>query len=304
MLQGAGPLAQPPFSVPLDACSLDQQQQQQQQQLGCTPQQHQPLQQECNKRSEEETLWEGRGSCGKSFPYYANNSNSSNSSNSTISVRRTAGKSQSREYGQGEIALVDKCREQQPATQPAQTHLLQQELQQELQRELQQDLQGELKQKAEQREDDAFSTFVPWPGRTSSYRRPAATAPAVTGAATASTPAAATGECTGTWKREFELLQQGLAAAAVVSSSSSGRSRNESSVGRAVRRQASRLKRLTANFLTRSLSSTSAGSAMARGSPHGRPPPLDSRVFVGEDALLAELPLEVEESLLDPFLSW
>lgn len=307
MLQGAGPLAKPPFSAPVDACSLEQQQQHDQQ-LGRSAQGHPPLQEKYSKSPAEVTIREARGPCDIRFRQDDNNNGQSTSSSSGIWSATV--KSGSQEYGEGGTISTDKSksREQQHGTQVQpldKTQLLQPELQQGLQQVLPDEqhkaLKRGLQRRVEQQQEEIFSNFVPWPGRPNSYRRPAeAAAAAVNSTTTPSSPAPA-----GTLKREFELLQQGIVAAAAASSSSSngGRSRNTSSVGRAVRRQASKLKRLTANFLSRSLSSA-AGSAMAGGPLPGGPPPLDSRVFVGEDALLAELPLEVEESLLEPALSW
>ncbi|KAL8271362.1 hypothetical protein Esti_004696 [Eimeria stiedai] len=159
----------------------------------------------------------------------------------------------------------------------------------------QQQLKGHHSAEQQQQQQQEFSGFVPWPGRAEAAR---------TGTAQAAAPRPP--------RRELEALQQGLAAAAATSSSSSHAT--ESSVGRAVRRQASKLKRLTAGLLSRSLSSSALGApalfgGASTGNP-GRDDPrggcLDSRVLVGEEALLSELPLEAEEPPrpLQPFVAW
>ncbi|XP_026190007.1 uncharacterized protein LOC34622305, partial [Cyclospora cayetanensis] len=103
-------------------------------------------------------------------------------------------------------------------------------------------------------------------------------------------------------------------AAATTTASSNGSSRstsvskNQLSVSRAVRHQASKLKRMTANFLGRSLASASVnseGGEKASSAMLWRQP-LDCGVVVGEDALTTEVPFETEEGhrAAQPFLAW
>lgn len=300
MLQGGEALASQTLQVSLDACSLGQQQL-----LERQPQrtQKQQLRQEYTSQEIHSTRGKEDGLEDPSALHSTNcfsipvrSTSGSNRNNDHSNRWRAAEGCQACADAQTGALSSDEFGEQHGKQQKEPVHSLKQ----------QQQLHHTQQQTALVQQQEAFTAFVPWPGRADYYKgaKPLPSFGEATRATTATQSPCAL-------RRELQLLQHGLVAAAATSSSSNRNgTRNESSVGRAVRRQASKLKRLTANLLSLSISSTGstmAGSPPAAGaSSRGSGPSVDSRILVGEDALMSDLPLEVDEGhrALQPFLSW
>ncbi|KAL8427336.1 hypothetical protein Efla_002299 [Eimeria flavescens] len=299
MLHEAGALL-PTASYPLQlsqTCDEKQQLQQQQQQedaaaAGLAPSEHGEA---AGSEDAYSSTSNARSSSGSSSSNSKNSSSNSSSSNSSRS-NSNAGMASPRG------AAVNSREELQHASAAAHRQQQQQQQRDGADRPRAQQQQEQEQQQQQQEQQQVFSAFVPWPQRAAATPR--------------SGPSPAAGRRP--LRRELEALQQGLAAAAAASSTSSSSSRrhaNESSMGRAVRRQASKLKRLTAGLLSRSLSASALGAssfaaAASLGGGAGSHDPrggcVDSRVLVGEDALLSELPLEGEEPPrpLQPVVAW
>lgn len=302
MLQGGGALAPQTLQVSLDACSLGQQQL-----LERQPQRHQQKQQLHQKYTSQEIHITSGKQDGLEEPNALHSTNCA-----SIPVRSTSGSNRNNNHSnrwraaEGCQACADGQTGALSSDEFGEQHGKQQQKEPEHSPKQQQQLHHTQQQTAVVQQQEAFTAFVPWPGRAEYYKgaKPVASfGEAIRATTAAQSPCAL--------RRELQLLQHGLAAAAATSGSSNRNgTRNESSVGRAVRRQASKLKRLTANLLSLSISSTGstmAGSPPAAGaSSRGRGPSVDSRILVGEDALMSDLPLEVDEGhrALQPFLSW